>query len=112
MQRFIDVFPGIQAVGAEQQVVQDGQAAEQPPAFRDHGNFFLDDVIGWCPVDGAALQDNLPFFRMQEPGNGFDDGGLPGAVRADEADDFAFVDDEGNILDGQKPFIANGNIID
>ena len=63
-------------------------------------------------MNRRVTEKNLPLRRMQQTRYGFYDGGLSGAVGADQADDFPLLDFKRDILNGRKSLIPDGNIID
>jgi len=55
---------------------------------RDAGG---DDLVRLFARDLPALEDHVPVLGLVDPGDHVEHGGLAGAVRADEAQDFALV---------------------
>jgi hypothetical protein len=58
--------------------------------------------------DHLVVQADLALHRLEQPQNGLEQGGLAGAVGADQRNDLAAFDLERDILDGQKPLVTHG----
>ena len=58
------------------------------------------DVVGGHAREVPAVEDDLPAARPQQPADGVQRGRLAGAVGADERDDLALVDGQGDALQG------------
>src|SRR3989338_6270595 len=86
-------FVGHPAVAAasegagHQHVVQDRELGEEPDELERAGDPAPADAAGRPPGDGLALEPDLAAGRADAPRDGVEEGGLPGAVGTDEADD-------------------------
>ena len=86
-------------VRAHQHVVEDRHRAEQLEVLerpRDPAN---DDAVRRGLEECLSLELDFAAVRVVQPGDKVEDGRLPGAVRADQADDLAPLDIEGDAVD-------------
>ena len=66
---------------------------------------------GWKPVPTSRRLPTRPWISAQpaggagDAGKNFEEGGFAGAVAADEAKDFAFLDVEGDVFQGPESFV-------
>ena len=86
-------------VGAERQVLRDGQLLENAPPLGDLCHAERHQLVCRGGGDVLAVEKHAPRRFRDEPGEGVHDGGLSGAVRADECDDLARVDVKVNAAD-------------
>ena len=76
-------------VGADHDVLHHGHAPEQADVLEGAGHAQLGDLVGLEPFDPLALELDGAFFALVERGDRVEEGGLAGAVGADDADDLA-----------------------
>ena len=80
-------------MAAEQQVLLDRQAREQPAAFRHHGDAEPDDLVRRQVADRRAVEAApSPGAVGSSAGDRAQEGGLAGAVGADDGDGLALLD--------------------
>ena len=124
----------------DQQVFQHGHAAEQPDILEGAGDprMMGDQVVrhafeqeqralaphpalrraGRQRVEMrpdrwiAALQRDAAFGRLVEAGDAVEHRGLAGAVRTDQRGDLAMAGDEGQVVHGDQPAEAHGEMLD
>jgi hypothetical protein len=70
---------------------------EQPPALQHVGEAEGHPLVSPQSVDAAPVELDPPVPRPDEPGHAVEEGGLAGAVRAEERDDLALVDLERDV---------------
>jgi hypothetical protein len=90
-------------VAAEHEVVLDRGAREHPAPLGHVGHAHLGQLVGRLVLDPLAQEGDLALDRLQQLGEARDrlqGGGLPGPVAADDGDDLAFVDVEGDAVQG------------
>jgi hypothetical protein len=74
----------------------DRHAGEHPPALGRLADAEFDDLVRAAVVDAVAAQRDLALPRPKQARDGPQGGGLAGAVGADEGDDLALLDREGD----------------
>ena len=89
-----------------------GQVLEDHPAFDDLHDAHLDDFFRGFPVDAPALEldvagGDLALLDLDQAGDGLEGRALSGAVGAQQADDFALLDEEGHPLEHEDRFAVN-----
>src|ERR1700733_5366291 len=62
--------------------------------------------------DDFALERHPTLGWLHERRDEFEDGRLPGAVRADDREDLVLLDVERDVVDRDKPAVALGQILD
>ena len=72
----------------------------------------LDDFVSALLGDFLASESDHPALRWRDAGDGIEGGRLAGAVAANEGDDFALVDLQGDALHGQDLAIGSMDIVD
>src|SRR5205814_10410078 len=85
--------PGIY-VAAHLQVLAHRHGREDVELLRHVGQSEPRNLARGLARDVPAVERAGPGFRPQQPGDDFEQGGLAGAVRPDDADDLALADDE------------------
>ncbi len=80
------------AVGADQQVLLDGQRRKQPPALGHQRDAEAHDLGRAERADRLAAEINAPGLARQQPGDGLEIGGLAGAVGADDRHGLALIE--------------------
>src|SRR5262249_10901636 len=71
-------------VGAEPKVLADAEPAEQPPTLGHERDAERDAIRRLHVVDAPAVEPDLTTERREQSGDGLEERGLAGAVRADE----------------------------
>src|SRR5207244_13375920 len=84
-------LPVLAGEGAEEQVVADGQAAEDPAPLRHVPDSQPHDLVRGDVGDVFPAKPNLTLCRRSQAGNGSERCRLTRPVAADQGDDFAFV---------------------
>src|SRR2546421_7601243 len=85
-------LPVLAGEGAEEQVVADGQAAEDPAPLRHVPDSQPHDLVRGDVGDVFPAKPYLTLCRRSQAGNGSERCRLTRPVAADQGDDFAFVD--------------------
>ena len=106
------MFVGPFVIGADDQVVLDGHEGEEPPAFRHMDDAAVDDFLGRQPVNRLAVEGDFSRRRLDQPRDGPQQGGLAGAVAADDAYHLAFLHFEGEIEDHLYVAVEGVDIVD
>src|SRR5438552_17757994 len=88
---------------ADQDVLHHAEIAEDTAKLKRAREAIARDLLRRIAGDGLPVQTDLPGIRPVEPGNQIEQGGLAGAVRADDADQIAFGEVEIDAVDGGKP---------
>src|ERR671917_1086071 len=91
-----DAVAVVAVVGAHLQVLADRHAREDLAPLRALGYALLYHVVGGDVLDLLAVEDHLPLAGRQDAVYGAQRRSLPGAVRADQGDDLALLDREGD----------------
>ncbi len=102
----------VAGVGAHEEVFVDGEAVEDAAAFGYVGESEADDGVGLEAVDALAGEGDLAGSWADDAGDGAEGGGFAGTVGADEGDDFAFFDVEGDAFDGEDGAVAGVEVAD
>lgn len=71
-----------------------------------------DDLVRGDVGEGFAVEDDAAADRFEQAGEGAQGGGLAGAVGADEGDDLAGLDGEGDALDGFDLAVGDAEVLD
>ena len=93
---------------AQTDVVQHGQAGEDPGRLEGADHAALGDRVGGFSGDVLPLEPPAAAVGLLEPGEQVEEGGLAGTVRADESDDATGVDRE--LGHGHGPHTAEGAV--
>ena len=89
-------------MASDEDVLQHGHVGEEPDVLEGAGDACLGDQVGLGRQDGALVADRALGGDVQ-PGEAVEEGGLAGAVGADESDDLARVDGEVDPLTAVRP---------
>ena len=95
-------------VASDEDVLQDGHVGEEPDVLEGAGDAGRGDLEGLGRQDVALVAD-LALGGDVEAGEAVEEGGLAGAVGADEADDLAAVDGEVDVAYGGEAAEAHGD---
>jgi len=68
--------------------------------------------MGGEGVDADTLEGDRAVGRVEEAGDGPQDGGLTGAVGSNDGYDLPFLDGEGYTVQGQDAVVADVDLID
>ena len=98
--------------GAELEVLGDREPGEDVASLGGVGEAQGDDLVGGDAVEGLAVEEDAAAAGLEEPGEGAQGGGLAGAVGADEGDDLAGFDGEGDALDGFDLAVGDLEVLD
>ena len=74
-------------VGADHDVLHHGHAPEQADVLEGAGHAQVGDLVGLELLDAPALELDGALVAVVEAGDGVEEGGLAGAVGADDAED-------------------------
>src|SRR5690606_15581375 len=85
-------------IGAEAQILLDGELREDLTPFRDARDAGRDDLVGRQSGDIGAIEDDAAGTRRREPEDGADQARLAGPVRAEKTGYAAGLDGEGHVL--------------
>ena len=88
---------GTSAVGAEQEVLLDREAREQPAPFRHHGDAPPHDLMRGASADRLAVEYHHVVAAWQRARDRAQECGLAGAVGADDGDGLALLDGDVDI---------------
>jgi len=91
------------AVHSGHHVLQHGHVLEQAQVLERPSHAFLCDPMGFESHDRLPLEPDVACVGPIEPREAIEDRGLARAVRADEADDGAFLDIEAEPVDDVQP---------
>jgi hypothetical protein len=104
---------------------QRASTSERPAQVLAHGLFLEDvdrlegardaapgDLVAGMSGDVGAVERNLAGGRLVVAGNDVEQRRFAGAVRTDNAEDFALVDGEGHVGDRSQAAEAFGQIVD
>ena len=72
----------------------------------------VDSVLGAQMAEVLSLEEYLPVPRVQEAGDGLEEGGLAGTVDADQRYDRPFLDVEGHIPEGSDVAVGYAQFLD
>ena len=97
-------------VGAHLQVLGDREAGEDAPAFGHQAQAGLVHDVRGQVADVLAFQQHLALAGVQQAGDGAQGGGLAGAVGADEGDDLALLDREGDAHQGMDVAVVGVDV--
>lgn len=95
-------------VAADEDVFQDGHVGEEPDVLEGACDAGFGDQV-WFGREYGALVTDGAFGGDVQPGEAVEEGGLSGAVGADEADDFACVDGEVDVAYGGESAESHGD---
>src|SRR5216683_1171912 len=95
--------------GVEAEVLGDGEVFIEAEFLRHVADVALD--VGGVFADVHAEDGAGAFSGCDESAEGFDDGGFAGAVGAEEAEEFSFVDVEGDVVDCGEVTEADGEAV-
>ncbi len=94
------------------QVLLHGEPREDPPTLGGVRQTELDDVVGGDRGEVLALEGDRAGHRAQQARDGAQGGRLAGTVGADQRDDVALVDVEGDALDGLDLAVGHLEVLD
>ena len=98
--------------GPQADVVQDAQVFKEADILKGPGDAGRGDAVGGPGADVLALKENPPLGDAKDPGDEIEDGGLAGAVGADEAHQLPFLHLQGKIGDGLEAAEMVGEVDD
>ena len=87
---------------AAEDVVQDRQARKDAEVLKGPGDSQAGHPVGRLPGNIGALEADGPGVGPDDPGETVDEGGLAGAVGADEGSDLAPAGDEADVVQGRQ----------
>ncbi len=99
------------AVGAEQEIVGNGQVGKQLAFLGDETEPALDAPLDVHPREVRPLEDHPP-RGPQEPHRRHKQRGLAGAIRANHRHDLSFLDRQRDVSDGLHLAIGDTDIFD
>src|SRR5581483_1821550 len=105
--RYRGLVPGI---GAHHDVLHCGHLAPQPDVLKGPRDPPAGDLMTLDPAERRAVENHGAAARPVHPGDRVEAGGLAGAVRADQAEDFAAPDVEGHLIQRDEPAESNREI--
>ncbi len=91
------------AVGRGHHVLLHCHVQEQAQRLERARNPSACDLVGIETEKRLTLEQDLAFLRRVDPGDHVEERRLAGAVRADDADDLAFADDEVEPVEAPEP---------
>ena len=97
---------------ADAQVFRHSQVFKYTAALRHKRDTARDDLIGRFSNQIRTVQENFTRFRLDQSGNCLQGGRFACTVRADEGDNFAFLDLQINTFDGLNAAIGDDQIFD
>ena len=98
--------------GAHFQVFLHRHLQKDVTPLRDLRHPLLDDFVRGDSAQILAVKQDAAGFGMQQAGNGVQNGGFPGAVGADQSNDFALVYLKGDPLDGVNAAVVDMKVTD
>src|SRR5262249_12361853 len=107
---FLRTLPGFGAreaaaaavVSGERNIFDKGKLGERPRNLKCAADTAPGDLMRGEAGDFLALEANPSRGRSQRAGDQVKGGALAGTVRADQSEDLAFTNFEGNLVDGQE----------
>ena len=90
------------AVRGRHHVLAHAHVEEQPQRLERAGDPALRDLVRLESLDALAGEHDVSVGRLVDAGDQVEERRLPGAVRADHADDLALVDVEVEIVDDRE----------
>src|SRR5262249_61201942 len=97
---------------ADEQVLLDAQAGKDVRLLGHEAESAADDRVGRLSTDPAAIEAHVAASQWQQPGDGLQEGGLAGAVRADDRDDLTGLDRESHTPKDLVIAVAGAKIVD
>ena len=85
-------------IGAHHQVFSDRHSGQDAAAFRRLGDAGADDLVGPIGVNLRAVKGDRALARLDDAGDGLQQGRLAGAIGADQSDDLAFLDGQSDAM--------------
>ena len=93
------------------QIFAHGHLLEHAPALGAERHAQRNHLAGRHADDVLAVKGHLAGARLEQAGDGVERGGLARAVGADEGDDLALVDLEGDALDGVYVAVVDVHVL-
>src|SRR5207253_1758393 len=85
---------------------------EQVNGLEGSGDPQLGDLVRLEPHQVVSVERGLAAVRLVQASDQVEQGGLPGAVRPDDADDLAGLDGDVELADGRQPTEGLGEAVD
>ena len=98
--------------GAHFQILHRRQPREDAAAFRRLADACCDDVVRRDAVYPPSLERDRSLFGPQHAGDRLQRGRFAGPVRADERNDLALVDGDGDAFQGMDVAVIRVNIVE
>ena len=105
-------FAGLAVIGGECDVLEQRQFAERTRDLEGAPYSLMTDRMRRQAADLLAFEADRAGRRAQRAGNEIEGRALAGAVRPDQAEDFARAQFEGDLVDGQESSEAFTQAID
>src|SRR5215467_4312337 len=99
----------VERVGAElrmqaaEHVVDDGHSTEELDVLECAGQPVIDDSMAWIAQQVVPVEQDLTRVRRVHPGDAVEQGRFPGPIWADQPEDRAFLDVEGDVVQRDDP---------
>src|SRR5690606_22437581 len=97
---------------ADDHIVLHREREERAHNLEGTADATLADNVGWEPVDALAGKRDRPCVGRKDAGDHVEQGGLAGAVRADDGEDFAPLHVEADAIDRKQTAEALGRTVD
>jgi hypothetical protein len=90
-------------VRADEHVLEHGHVLEERDVLERARDAAADDAVRADAQEVLAVEEHAPVVGAVKPRDDVEEGGLAGAVRADEAGDRALVLRERDVVEGEDP---------
>ena len=107
-----DLFFVAHEVGAHFEIFEDAEVGEHHAAFGHMGEAASDNFMGRQASDVFAFVQDFAGLGFEQAGDGLEGGGLAGAVGADEGDDAAGRDGQGDAVQRVDGTVTDRQIVD
>jgi len=97
-------------IGADLEIFQDRQIGKDFPAFGDQNDAALDNFLGVEAADDLSIVADGAAGSIDQATDAFQGRGLAGPIGADQSDDFASLDLEGNAFQRFDPAIVDTQV--
>ena len=111
-QRVAQEIAAAAAMAADHDVLEHGHVAKQRQILKRAADADLGDPVRRLVEDGLALKLNVAMVRRVEPAEAIEQGGLAGAVRADQAQEHALGHVERHVVERDDAAETHADILD
>ena len=98
--------------GPQKKIFQHAHLGKDLLVLRAQGDPFPDDLVGGHLLDPPPGEFNRPLAGLDQSGDIFQQGALPGPVGSQDADELPFLNGQRDAVQGLRPAIKAFNLID